>query len=38
MGIMSDGIVFGILHCIALSILCVAAVDVVTRFNKRVNL
>ncbi len=37
-GIMQDGVVFGILHCIALSILCVAAVDSLTSFNKRVNL
>lgn len=38
MGIMEDGIVLGILHCIALSILCVAAADNLTKFDKRVNL
>lgn len=38
MGIMNYGIIFGILHCIALSILCAAAVDSLTRFNKYVNL
>ena len=38
MGIMTYGIVFGILHCIALSILCVAAVDILTAWNKKVNL
>ncbi len=37
-GFMDDGIVFGILHCIALCILCVAAIDNITKFNKRVNL
>ena len=35
--IMQDGIVFGILQCIAMSILCAAAVDVLTSFNKYVN-
>lgn len=36
-GIMQDGVVFGILQCIAMSILCAAAVDVLTSFNKHVN-
>lgn len=36
-GIMSQGIVFGILDCIALSILCVALVDCLTAFNKKLN-
>ena len=38
MGIMDDGVIFGILHCIALSVLICAAVDILTKFNKRVNL
>lgn len=38
MGIMSDGIVFGILQCIAMCILIVAAVDNLTKFNKYVNI
>lgn len=38
MGMMQYGIVFGILHCIALCILCVAAVDILTAWNKKVNL
>ena len=37
-GIMQDGIVFGILQCIAMSILCVAAVDNLTAWNKYVNM
>ncbi len=37
-GIFDDGIVWGILHCIALSILCAAAVDNLTKFDKHVNL
>lgn len=37
-GIMDDGIVFGILHCIALSILCTAALDNITVRNKKLNL
>lgn len=38
MGLMDDGVVFGILHCIALCILCCAAVDILTSFDKHVNL
>lgn len=38
MGFMDKGVVFGILHCIALCILCCAALDVLTAFDKRVNL
>lgn len=38
MGIMEDGVIFGILHCIALSVLICAAVDNLTKFNKYVNL
>ncbi|MCH5153676.1 MAG: DUF1624 domain-containing protein [Clostridiales bacterium] len=38
MGIMDDGVIFGILHCIALSVLICAAVDNLTKFNKYVNL
>lgn len=37
-GIFSYGIVWGILHCIALSILCVSAVDELTKFDKRLNM
>ncbi|MDE5563465.1 MAG: DUF1624 domain-containing protein [Clostridiales bacterium] len=37
MGIMTYGVVFGILHCIALSVLICAAVDSLTKFNKYVN-
>ncbi len=37
-GILDDGIIFGILHCIALCILCAAAVDNLTRRNKYVNI
>lgn len=37
-GVLEDGIVFGILDCIALSILCAAAVDTATKGNKWVNL
>jgi len=37
-GIMEDGIVFGILDCIALSILCAAAVDIATKKCKPLNL
>lgn len=36
-GIFDDGIICGILHCIALSILCVAAVDNLTAFDKNIN-
>lgn len=36
-GIMKYGIVFGILQCIALSILCAAAVDELTKFNEQIN-
>lgn len=38
MGIMSHGVIFGILHCIALSVLICAAVDNLTKFNEKVNL
>ena len=38
MGILDDGIVFGILHCIALCILCAASVDNLTKWNKYVNI
>ena len=38
MGIMAYGVIFGILHCIALSVLICAAVDNLTKFNKYVNL
>ncbi len=37
MGILEDGIIFGILDCIALSILCAAAVDIATKKNKILN-
>ena len=37
-GLMDYGVVFGILHCISLCILCCAAVDILTSFDKRVNL
>ncbi len=37
MGIMRYGVVFGILHCIALSILCASAVDIATRKVKWLN-
>lgn len=36
-GFMDDGVVFGILHCIAMCILLAAALDVLTSFNKYVN-
>ena len=36
-GFMEDGVVFGILHCIAMCILLAAALDVLTGFNKYVN-
>lgn len=36
-GVMENGVVFGILHCIALSILCAAALNNLTFFDKRVN-
>lgn len=36
-GIMQRGIVFGILHCIALSILCASAVDIATKKVKWLN-
>ena len=38
MGIMDYGVIFGILHCIALCVLICAAVDNLTKFNKYVNL
>lgn len=38
MGIMDQGVVFGILQCIAMSILIVAAVDNLTKWNKHVNI
>lgn len=38
MGLFEDGIVFGILHCIALSILCAAAVDIATKPIKALNI
>lgn len=37
-GIFDDGIIMGILHCIALSILCASAIDHMTKFNKYVNM
>lgn len=37
MGFMQSGVVFGILDCIALSILCVAAVDIATARFKPLN-
>lgn len=37
-GIMEDGIVFGILDCIALSILCASAVDIATKPDKALNI
>ncbi|MCH5155680.1 MAG: DUF1624 domain-containing protein [Clostridiales bacterium] len=36
-GIMNHGVIFGILHCISLSVLICAAVDILTKFNKHVN-
>lgn len=38
MGFMDSGVVFGILDCIALSILCVAAVDIATERIKPLNI
>lgn len=38
MGVLNYGIVFGILHCIALSILVCASVDELTKFDKYVNM
>lgn len=38
MGFMQDGIIFGILDCIAMSILIVTALDRLTEWNKYVNL
>lgn len=38
MGVLNYGIVFGILDCIALSILCAAAVDTATEKNKIINM
>lgn len=37
MGLMQYGVVFGILDCIALSILIAAAVDIATAWNKKFN-
>ena len=37
-GILEDGIIFGILHCIALSILCASAVDIATKKCKILNI
>lgn len=37
-GFLEDGIVFGILDCIAFSILCVAAVDIATARVKQLNI
>lgn len=37
MGLMDDGVIFGILQCIAMSILICAAVDNLTKWNKYVN-
>lgn len=37
MGLMDDGVVFGILQCIAMSIIICAAVDNLTKWNKYVN-
>lgn len=37
-GLMTEGVIFGILHCIALSILCAAAVDTATKRFKYVNI
>lgn len=36
-GVFDDGIIMGILHCIALSIICAAAVDKLTEFDKNLN-
>lgn len=38
MSIMRYGVIFGILHCIALSILCVEAVNVLTASDENINL
>lgn len=38
LGFMEEGVIFGILHCIALSILCAAAVDIATKRFKYVNI
>lgn len=38
LGLMTEGVIFGILHCIALSILCAAAVDTATKRFKYVNI
>ncbi len=38
MGVLEDGIIFGILDCIALSILCAAAVDNATKRVKPLNI
>lgn len=38
MGILEDGIIFGILDCIALSILCASAVDIATKKYKLLNI
>ena len=37
-GILEDGIIFGILDCIALSILCASAVDIATKKYKLLNI
>lgn len=37
-GFLDDGIIFGILDCIALSILCAAAVDISTKRSRIVNI
>lgn len=36
-GVMEDGVVFGILQCISACILCCAALDVLTSFDKKFN-